>query len=499
MSSIPPQTGFLGHPKGLQTLFFTEMWERFSYYGMRALLVLFMTAPVSAGGLGFNVARAGAIYGLYTAFVYLLALPGGWIADRIIGQRKAVLYGGMIIAAGHFSMAVNSTGTFYTGLLLIVLGTGLLKPNISTMVGDLYPQSEGARRDAGFSIFYMGINLGAFFSPLVCGYLGEKVNWHLGFAAAGIGMVAGLIQYVLGGKYLGTAGLEPHSSGPEDLARQKRNLLIGVVGILALVAAVTFGLHLGIDQIAAATGYMIAAIGLGYLAYVIAFGGLTGVERGRVVVIGVLFLSAAIFWAGFEQAGSSLNLVAAQLTNLDLGGLHLTASSLQSINPLFIIVFAPVAGMLWIALSRRGLEPSSTLKFGLGLVLLGAGFVVMIFATALAASGVKISPMWLVLTYFLHTAGELSLSPVGLSTVTKLAPHRMVGQMMGIWFMAASLGNLVAGVLAGSIGAGEGAGGEISASAAREVFIVVAVMSIGAGVLLAALSPLTRRLTGGVK
>jgi POT family proton-dependent oligopeptide transporter len=396
-------------------------------------------------------------------------------------------------------MAINSTATFYSGLMLIVLGTGLLKPNISTMVGELYPPADGARRDAGFSIFYMGINLGAFFSPLVCGYLGQNVNWHLGFAAAGIGMVAGLVQYVLGGKYLGTAGLNPDTRGPEDLARQKRYLLLGIVGIAALVALVTLGLDVGIESIAAAGGYLIAAIGLGYLLYVILFGGLTAVERGRVIVIGVLFLTAAIFWAGFEQAGSSLNLVAEQLTDLDLAGWHVPASWLQSINPLFIIVFAPVAGVVWIRLSRRGLEPSSPVKFSIGLVLLGAGFVVMFFATALAASGVKISPLWLVLTYFLHTCGELALSPVGLSTVTKLAPHRMVGQMMGIWFMAASLGNLVAGVLAGSIGASEAAGGEISALAARQVFLMVAVMSVGAGVLLAVLSPFVRRLTGGVK
>lgn len=493
-------SGFFGHPKGLQTLFFTEMWERFSYYGMRALLVLFMTAPVAAGGLGFDVARAGAVYGLYTAFVYLLALPGGWVADRIIGQRRAVLYGGILIASGHFSMAIESLTTFYLGLMLIVLGTGLLKPNISTMVGELYRQEPGARRDAGFSIFYMGINLGAFLAPLVCGYLGENIDWHIGFAAAGVGMVLGLVQYALGARHLGDAGMYPESREPDELARQKRYLLTGIVAVLVIAGLMSFGLELTIETVAAAGGYLIASIAIGYLLYVLLFGGLAPDERGRVVIIGLLFLAAAIFWSGFEQAGSSLNLVAEQLTDLDVAGWEAPASWLQSINPLFIIALAPLAAWAWVSLSRRNLEPSSSLKFAIGLVLLGAGFVVMIFASALAATGVRISPMWLIATYFLHTCGELALSPVGLSTVTKLAPRRMVGQMMGIWFMAASLGNLVAGVIAGSIGAGEAGGaGEISADAAGQIFTLVAAISIGAGLFLAAISPWARRLSGGVK
>lgn len=490
---------FLGHPRGLATLFFTEMWERFSYYGMRALLILFMTASVAEGGLGFSVATAGAIYGLYTAFVYMLALPGGWVADRILGQRRAVLYGGIIIAAGHFSMAVESLATFYAGLILIVLGTGLLKPNISSMVGELYSEEESARRDAGFSIFYMGINLGAFVAPLVCGWLGQQVDWHLGFAAAGVGMVIGLIQYVLTGKYLGQAGLVANNDGPEDARAQTRKLWMGI-GVVAVAAFVIFFvLEIPIQAVAEAGTYMIVGLTAIYFAYIYAAGGMNTVEKKRVAVIGILFAAAAVFWAGFEQHGSSFNLVAQQLTDTELAGFDFPSTWFQSLNPLYIIAFAGFFAWLWVALSRRNLEPSSPLKFGFGLILLGAGFAVMIPAMALSASGAAISPMWLILAFFLHTMGELTLSPVGLSTVTKLAPRRMVGQMMGIWFMASSLGNLIAGLLAGAIGAGLEGGGQISPAATSDVFTTVMIVALAAGVTLALFSkPIQTKLMGGV-
>ncbi len=492
---------FFGHPRGLSTLFFTEMWERFGYYGMRALLVLFMTAALTDpnAGLGFSVQQAGAIYGLFAAFVYLLALPGGWIADKILGQRRAVLIGGIVIALGYYGMALPGRTPFYISLVLVVLGTGLLKPNISTMVGELYPDRspEGnARRDAGFTIFYMGINLGAFFSPLVAGYIGQKYNWHWGFASAGIGMTLGLLQYTVFGKPLGDAGLHPDVGSPEQLAANRRNLLLGIGGFAVLVAVLVGVLKLGVAQIAAGAGYAIAAIGLGYLAYVIIFGKLATDEKKRVAVIGLLFLAAAVFWSGFEQAGSSLNLVAEQLTRLNVLGWDMPASWLQSVNPLLIIGMAPVFAWLWVFLSRRHLEPNSPLKFGFGLLFLGAGFAVMMGATAAAATGQKVSPMWLVVTYFLHTCGELSLSPVGLSTMTKLAPHRMVGQMMGIWFMAASLGNLMAGLIAASIGAGAGTG-QISAGAAHSAFVLVTEISVVAGLLMVFISPWVKKLIGG--
>ncbi|HET7274016.1 MAG TPA: peptide MFS transporter [Longimicrobiaceae bacterium] len=491
---------FFGHPRGLATLFFTEMWERFSYYGMRALLILFMTASIAEGGLGFDVARAGAIYGLYTAFVYMLALPGGWVADRIIGQRRAVLYGGIIIAAGHFSMAIESISTFYLGLILIVLGTGLLKPNISSMVGELYREEESARRDAGFSIFYMGINLGAFIAPLVCGWLGQQVDWHLGFAAAGVGMVLGLIQYVFTGKYLGQAGLGADNEGPADARRHARKLWAGLAAAAIAAFLIFFVFGISIQAVAAAGTYMIVGLTAIYFAYIFAVGGMNTAEKKRVAVIGILFAAAAVFWAGFEQHGSSFNLVAEQLTDTELLGIDFPSTWFQSLNPLYIITFAGFFAWLWVALSHRNLEPSSPLKFGVGLMLLGAGFAVMIPAMALAAQGALISPWWLILAFFLHTMGELTLSPVGLSTVTKLAPRRMVGQMMGIWFMASALGNLIAGLLAGAIGAGAAApDGQISAAATGDVFTTVMIVALTAGVTLAIFSkPIQSRLMGGV-
>ncbi|HET7322091.1 MAG TPA: peptide MFS transporter, partial [Longimicrobiaceae bacterium] len=434
----PDGPTFMGHPRGLGTLFFTEMWERFSYYGMRALLVLFMTDAIATHGLGFTVERAAAVYGLYTAAVYLTTLPGGWIADNVLGQRKAVLWGGVIIAAGHFSMAIPKLTTFYLGLLLIVLGTGLLKPNVSAMVGELYEGEEGARRDAGFSIFYMGINLGAFLAPLVTGFLGQKINWHLGFAAAGIGMVIGLIQYVAGGKYLGDAGLAPEQHDEATLARKRTYLYIGLVVTAVVIAALVIA-DVSVVAVTTVLGYVIAFGTLLYLFGLLMSGGLTRDEKKRVAVIGVFFLAAAVFWSGFEQAGSSLNLVAEKLTDLNFFGWEAPASFLQSVNPLFIIILAPVFAWLWVYLSNKHLEPSSPLKFGAGLVLLGAGFVVMFFAAGAARSGQPISPMWLVVTYFLHTTGELTLSPVGLSKVTQLSPKRLVSQMMGVWFLASSL------------------------------------------------------------
>ncbi len=494
---------FFGHPRGLSTLFFTEMWERFGYYGMRALLVLFMVQAITDpnAGLGISVRQAGAIYGLFAAFVYLLALPGGWIADKIVGQRRAVLYGGILIALGYYGMALPWRTTFFLSLVVVVLGTGLLKPNISTMVGELYPDRspEGsARRDAGFSIFYMGINLGALFSPLVAGYIGQNISWHLGFATAGVGMTLGLLQYTIFGKYLGDAGMHPDVGTPEALSRNKRNLLLGIVVVVAVAALLLGVFKVSIQQIAAAAGYIIAALGLGYLAYIILFGGLNLAEKKRVAVIGLLFLAAAVFWSGFEQAGSSLNLVAEQLTNLSIFGWQMPASWLQSVNPAYIIVFAPLFAWLWPFLAKHRVEPPSPMKFGFGLVLLAAGFFVMIGATNQAMAVGKSAIWWLVATYFLHTCGELSLSPVGLSTMTKLAPHRMVGQMMGIWFMAASLGNLMAGLIASTIGAGAESGA-ISAGAAHSAFVLVTEISLAAGLVMIFISPWAKKLIGGAE
>ena len=488
-SAAAADTSFFGHPRGLATLFFTEFWERFSYYGMRALLILFMTAGIASGGLGYDAAKAGAIYGLYTASVYLLALPGGWIADRLLGQRRSVLLGGVLIACGHFSMAIDSVQTFFLGLVLIVLGTGLLKPNISTMVAELYPEG-GSRRDAGFSIFYMGINLGAFVAPLVCGYLGQRVNWHVGFAVAGIGMLFGLVQYVLGGKHLGTAGVEPNAATSPAERAKVRNILLAAVGLLAIVVALVWAgtISVNAEAIAKVTGYVIGGLVAVYFLYQFISGGYDATERKRILAIFVLFLFSSVFWSGFEQAGSSLNLFAQERTDPNGFGFNVPASVLQAVNPLLIILCAPLFAWLWIRLAKSKIEPSAPAKFALGLILLSGGFFVMIGAAKASADGVLVSPLWLCLTYLFHTCGELCLSPVGLSTVTKLAPQRIVGQMMGIWFMSISLGNLIAGLVAGGF----------ESLPLPELFGSVAINCVIAGVVLALLIRPIRRLMSGV-
>ncbi len=482
-------TSFFGHPRGLATLFFTEMWERFSYYGIRGLLILFMTAAVANGGLGFDVPKAGAIYGLFTGFVYLLALPGGWVADKVMGQRNAVLWGGVLIAAGNFLLAVPGLTTFYAGLVAIILGTGLLKPNVSTMVGELYGEQESARRDAGFTIFYMGINIGALVAPIIVGFLGETINWHLGFAASGVGMILGLGQYLWGSKYFGDAGT--YRGDKESQARGWRMLLVGIV-VTAVIFTGLFVLSnagaitVTLSGIANAGGVIIVSMAILYFAWMLIAGGLEAIEKKRVAVIFVLFIFSALFWSGFEQAGSSLNLVAERLTDRVYFGWEMPASWFQSVNPLWIITLAPVFAWLWVKLGKY--EPSSPAKFAIGLILMGSGFLVLVWATAIAQTGVEVSPMWLVVTYLLHTCGELSLSPVGLSMVTKLAPKRMVGQMMGVWFMSISLGNLMAGLVAGYF----------EAMALPTLFGAVAATAIGGGLILFLLVPMLRKLMSGV-
>jgi POT family proton-dependent oligopeptide transporter len=494
---VPYPTAFFGHPRGLATLFFIEFWERFSYYGMRALLILFMTADAVKGGLGFPTATAGAIYGLYTASVYLMALPGGWIADRLIGQRRSVLVGGCIIAAGHFSMAVSSLPMFYLGLVLIVLGTGLLKPNASTMVGELYP-GESARRDAGFSIFYMGINLGATVAPLICGPLGEKVNWHFGFGAAGVGMLAGVVQYVLGGKYLGRAGLLPNAGDDAaGLRRSRIGLALAATAALGLaVLGITGVVPITATRLATVVTLAIVILAVLYFLFQMFLGGLDRREKRRMMAIFVLFIFSVIFWAGFEQAGSSLNLFAERLTNRVILGWEMPASVLQAINPALVILIAPLLAWLWVRLGRR--NPSSPVKFSFGLIFMALGFATMVMAS-LASVGHAVAGAhlvarqvgmgWLVLTYLFNSVGELCLSPVGLSTVTKLAPHRKVSQMMGIWFMALSLGNIIAGQIAG----------RFETFPLYQIFGLVALTAGGAGIVLLLLSRPIRSLMSGAE
>ncbi len=497
---------FFGHPRGLATLFFTEMWERFSYYGMRALLILFMTTEttnVITGadgsilrenpGMGLDVGTAAAIYGMYTALVYILALPGGWVADNIWGQRKAVYVGGWTIAIGHFTMAIGTTWSFFLGLLFIICGTGLLKPNVSTVVGELYPEG-GARRDAGFSVFYMGINLGGFLGPLVTGFLGEGYNWHWGFGAAGVGMVLGLIQYKMGAGYLGDAGLLKGNDSQEVLTARSRKFFGGFFGLLAALAVFGFLVNTGVipvtlTQIATVMGYSVLIIVAGYFIYLWTFGGHTPEENKRLGVIFWLFLLVAIFWSGFEQAGSSLNLFAQNLTDRNFGAWEMPASFLQSVNSLFIILLAPIFGMLWVWLEARQKDPSIPMKAGMGLIGLGMGFAVLAWGAANATAEQPVSAAWLVVTYFLHTVGELTISPVGLSAVTKLSPTRRVGQMMGVWFVGSALGNLFAGLVAG----------QLETLAPYALFRTVAMIVGGVGLVAMIASPGIKKLMGGVR
>jgi len=571
--------------------------------------VLYLTDRMR-GGFGMDALTAGAIYGLYTAMVYLVALPGGWIADNIMGQRSAIFTGGVVIACGHFSMAIDTPYTFYMGLILIIIGTGLLKPNVSAIVGGLYPEG-GARRDAGFSIFYMGINVGALCGPLICGSLGENINWHYGFGAAGVGMVFGLIQYRLGYKYFHTVGVMTPDEISERRATALRRLTMGL-GVLVAVAIVLafvryFAYEFTIHQFARVLGAFVIVLAIMYFAGVVLFAKLQAYEKKRVIVIFFLFIGAALFWSGFEQAGSSMNLFAERLTdrfvgnpqlnsaalveNMGMGdyvavdtsmemengwaalkpapgvgrnrfdeavgtlsalslvgeednhgegdqgedeeveafleidrgeggvvrarvaagvvpadsvvtpdgrrhivtdyaeyGWTMPASWLQSVNPLFIIILAPVFGWIWVALSARKREPSLPIKFFYGLFLLGVAFMVLAWGalyTDTAWPGV--SPMWLIVTYFLQTCGELCLSPVGLSSITKLSPKRLVGQMMGTWFMGAALGNLIAGLI----------GGQFETLPLPTLFTAVAAVAGGAGLLFLIFSGPIKKLIGG--
>lgn len=506
---------WFGHPAGLSTLFLTEMWERFSYYGMRALLMLYMTTATTKtveredvawivrlflpegqseivnGGLGLDVATAAAIFGLYTSLVYIMALPGGWVADNLWGQRKAVWVGGWIIALGHLTMAVPTTPAFFLGLVLIICGTGLLKPNVSTIVGELYPKG-GARRDAGFSIFYMGINLGALLGPLITSTLGEGYNWHWGFASAGIGMLLGLYQFRSRAHLLGDAGLVKTEDPPARLAAKSRGFFGAffavVVGVVAFGYLVSTGvIPATLAEIATVLGYAVLIIIAGYFVYLWTMGGHTREENRRLGVIFWLFLLIAVFWSGFEQAGSSFNLFGRDYTDRNILGWLMPAGFLQSVNSLFIILLAPVFGSLWVWLERRNRNPSIPMKAGLGLVGLAMGFFVLAWGAANASADNLVSPAWLVVTYFFHTVGELCISPIGLSAITKLSPASRVGQMMGVWFVGAALGNLFAGLVAG----------RLADLAPAPLFHNVAVTIGIVGIVGLLAAPWVKRLTGG--
>jgi POT family proton-dependent oligopeptide transporter len=434
---------WFGHPRGVSTLFFVEMWERFSYYGMRAFLILYMTAPAVNGGLAFDDGKAGKIYGLYTGSAWMATIGGGLVADWLLGQYRSVFLGAILITLGHFTLAFQTLASFYAGLILIVIGTGLLKPNASTMVGSLY-EADDPRRDAGFSVFYMGVNLGAAIGPLIAGYLAEKVNWHLGFACAGIGMLFGLIQYIYGRKYLVPAmeRLNAQAKKKEDASAK-------------------------------------SSTGLRF----------TATEWKRIFAVVVFFIFASIFWGAYEQAGSTLNLFADRLTRLSVLGFNFPASWFQSVPAIFVIVFAPIFAWLWIRLGPK--EPSSPAKFTLGLIFVGLSFLLLVPASSAAQSGegMRVSPMWLVGVYFLQVVGELCVSPVGLSLVTKLAPYRVVGFMMGIWFLSIAVGDIIAGWLTGFF----------QTYPLTTLFGAVGVVAIAAGFILFLLIKPIKKLMSGVR
>ncbi|MFK0238397.1 peptide MFS transporter [Streptomyces vinaceus] len=440
---------FFGHPWGLSTLFLTEMWERFSFYGMRALLALYLAAPSSEGGLGFSDSTAVAIYSVYSSMVYLLTLPGGWVSDRLLGPRRSVSTACVIITLGHFLMAAPTTAFFFVGLAFVAIGSGLVKANISTMVGHLYAGPLESRRDSAFTIFYMGINLGSFLAPLIIGTVGQKISYQAGFALAGVGMAIGLGQYLSGQRFL-----SPSSSmtpAPLDASSRRRILQKGLLWLLVPVAFYTWvGLsgHYTLNWVMVP----ITLIGLVFPAWTLFRirndPELTPAEKTRISGYIWLFVAAAVFWMVYDQGGSTLNLFAAQNTDTTILGFDFPSSWFQSLNPLFIMMLAPMFAWLWQVQGARNREWSTPVKFAVGLLLVALSFGVFLAALAAAAGGAKASPLWLALIFLVQTAGELCLSPVGLSVTTKLAPGKYGSQMMGVWFLAVTAGDCVTSLAA---------------------------------------------------
>ncbi|OLZ67697.1 MFS transporter [Streptomyces sp. IMTB 2501] len=442
---------FFGHPRGLATLFMTEMWERFSFYGMRALLVLYLVAPASKGGLAFAAATGAAIYSVYNATVYLLAMPGGWIGDRLWGPRKTVAIAGTIIMIGHFLLAVPVKASFFVGLVFIAVGSGLLKANISTMVGHLYPDRNDARRDGAFTVFYMGINLGAFVAPLLIGWVADATNWHFGFALAGVGMALGLTQYVLGTRHLSPISSEV----PQPVDAAERSALLKKAGLWAAAAAVFYGVVVAtgsftIDWVLWPLSLAGLALPAFYFTRMRRDKDLTADDKSKITGYVWFFVVAAVFWMIYDQSGSTLNLFASDHTANKLWSFGFPASWFQSLNPLFVMALAPVIAALWIKLGRR--NPSTTVKFALGLFGIGVSFGVMMLAMASASGNAKVTPLWLCSVYLIQTVAELCLSPVGLSVTTKLAPQKYASQMMGLWFLAVTAGDCLAALTQLAIG-----------------------------------------------
>ncbi|WP_416972589.1 oligopeptide:H+ symporter [Streptomyces sp. 4F14] len=442
----PGSTGtFFGHPRGLATLFLTEMWERFSYYGMRALLPLYLVAP---GGLHLSAGTATAIYSVYVSLVYLLALPGGWFADRVLGPRRTVAVAGLIIMVGHLCLAVPASASFYGGLGLVALGSGLLKANISTMVGHLYDGPDDPRRDGGFTIFYIGINIGAFAAPLVIGTIGENVNWHFGFALAAVGMALGLGQFLLGTRHLS----ERSDVVPTPLSAAEKAATLRKGLIWLAVAAVFYG-AVGLSGHFTLNWALIPLTVVGLVVPILVIGrikrdkDLDATEQSKMSAYIWFFIAAAVFWMIYDQGGSTLSLFAEGKADNTVFGWEFPVSWYQSVNPVMIMALAPVFAWLWLWLNRRGQEPSTIVKFAAGLVLIGASFFLFLAPLSIAEGGHKAAALWIAGIYFVQTLGELTLSPVGLSVTTKMAPAKYASQMMGVWFLAVTAGDSVTALL----------------------------------------------------
>lgn len=496
-NSVPTKTG---HPRGLYSLFFTEMWERFSYYGMRALLTIFLTAELASGGFGMDRTEALKIYGIFTGLVYLTPIIGGWFADKVLGRRVTIFIGGLTMAIGQFMLAAAASEMFtadlegrkmlfYLGLGVLILGNGFFKPNISTIVGDLY-DNDDPRKDGGFTIFYMGINIGAFLSPFIAGTLGERVGWPYGYLAAGIGMVIGVIWFYARQHTLDNLGLPPGEAekGRTSLiAKDWTNIIIYTIANVVLVVAFMYFWGAISETLQTAIIWIVAILGGGFLIYSIFKGTNGSTEWTRVIVIVVLAFFNIVFWAGFEQAGGTFNLFAEENTNRQVGSFLIPTTWFQNINPIAIVTLAPIFSILWIRLSRSKMNPRTPVKFALAMFIGALAFYIMTLASNGAAGGTLVSPMWLVVVYVLLTIGELMLSPIGLSMVTKLSPHKIVSIMMGVWMASFALGNYLAATLE-----------EILKKYNFELYPFITYLMLGSGILLLLLSPFLNRFMKGI-
>ena len=483
-----PGRTLLGQPIGIATLFLTELWERFTYYGIQSLLILFMVAPAARGGLGLDDHASSSIYGLYVGSTYLLGLLGGWIADRLAGAQRAVIAGGVLIAIGNTLLALGTTSIFFLGLLVIAMGVGLLKPNVSALVAALYPEG-GARRDAGFSIFYMGINTGGLLGPMVVPVIATALGWRYGFALTALGMVLGVGQFLLTRRFLGGAG---RAVAPEQRATWTPVVVLLVLLAAAVVLVLSGSVHVDAALLASFASWAFSLLAVAYFAYLLFFAGLSGTERKRILVMAALFVASVTFWAGYFQQGGSFNLFAARYTDMHILGWNAPPGVLQGADSLFVIILAGVFAALWLALGRRDRDPPASGKFGVALLLLGGGFLVMYFAGERVLEGHRVLSTWLISAYFLHVCGEMCISPVGLSNMSKLVPPRFLGQAMGMWFLSLALGGVLAGQLSGQYDASH-------LESLPALFLKIFWYGTIAGVAMLLLTPVLKRLMAGVK